>query len=113
MARRLLIGALWLAVVLAVLLGVGAAVLRMVFVSDFAARAEPVRARLISSLEINDPHAAHRPAEVHRFDSRYSAHQFVALLHVVPGGIFLISIWAGWLITLAGAELWIRHTRPR
>lgn len=90
MARPVLTGALWVAVVLAVLLGVGAAMLRIAFMGDLAARAEPVRTRLVSSFEIDDPYAAQRPAEVHRFDSRYAAHRVVALLHLVPGALFLL-----------------------
>jgi hypothetical protein len=32
---------------------------------------------------------------------------------VSPAGVFLVSIWLGWLVTLGAAELWIRRTRPR
>jgi hypothetical protein len=28
-------------------------------------------------------------------------------------GAFVLSIWSGWLITLAMAELWIRYSRAR
>lgn len=27
--------------------------------------------------------------------------------------LFLLSVWAGWAITVVAAEAWIRHTRPR
>lgn len=30
-----------------------------------------------------------------------------------PADQFVLSVWAGWIITLAGAEAWIRYTRPR
>lgn len=37
---------------------------------------------------------------------------------LTPSGIpppdqFVLSVWAGWVITLAAAEAWIRYTRPR
>ena len=32
---------------------------------------------------------------------------------VRPPDIFVLSVWTGWVITLAVAELWIRYTRPR
>jgi uncharacterized membrane protein len=30
---------------------------------------------------------------------------------VHPGPIFVLSIWTGWIVTVAAAELWIRRTR--
>ncbi|HVT37457.1 MAG TPA: DUF2306 domain-containing protein [Gemmatimonadaceae bacterium] len=30
-----------------------------------------------------------------------------------PLTIFVIAIWTGWIVTLGGAEVWIRSTRPR
>jgi uncharacterized membrane protein len=90
MIHRALTGALWVVVVLGVLLGVGAAALRLAFVPDLAARAEPVRAQLTSALKIDDPLAVQRPAEVIRFDSRFADHPVVAILHVGPGGMFLL-----------------------
>lgn len=79
-----------MAVVLLAALGAGAALGRALFVDDLASRAEPVRMRLTSALISHDPNAAQRPAEVHRFDSRFAAHPVLALLHVVPGGLFLL-----------------------
>jgi predicted membrane protein DUF2306 len=77
-------------VALLVLIGVGAAVGRAVFRGDFAARADPVRQQLLTALRLEDPLAMHRPAELNRFDVRYGENRFATLLHVVPGGLFLI-----------------------
>jgi uncharacterized membrane protein len=32
---------------------------------------------------------------------------------VAAADVFALSLWTGWLISVAGAELWIRYTRPR
>jgi uncharacterized membrane protein len=90
MTHRVMTGAVWTVVVLGVLLGVAVAALRLAFVPDLAARAEPVRAQLASALDIDDPLAAQRPAEVRRFDSRFADHPVVAILHVGSGGLFLL-----------------------
>jgi len=82
--------AVWCAVVLLVLLGVGAAVGRTIFVADFVTRAEPYRQHLFESLRRDDPHLRQRAEEVARFDSRFAAHPFLTLLHVAPGGLLLI-----------------------
>ncbi len=81
--------AVWRAVGLLVLLGVAAAVGRGVFLADLATRGEPFRQQLLYAFHQNDPHELQRPEELYRFDSRFAAHPLVALLHVVPGGIFL------------------------
>lgn len=88
-AGRLRPPAIWCLVLPLVVLGVAAAYGRMVFVADFASRAEPVRAHALRSLGRNDPLASQRPAEVARFDRRYGDHPVMALLHVVPAGLFL------------------------
>lgn len=31
---------------------------------------------------------------------------------VAPADLFVLSIWTAWLLTLGGAECWIRYTRP-
>ena len=81
--------ALWCAVGLLVLLGVAAAVGRGVFLADLVSRAEPFRQQLLYAFYHNDPHVLQRAEELHRFDSRFATHPLVALLHVVPAGIFL------------------------
>ncbi len=81
--------AVWWVVGLLALLGVGAAVGRSVFLADLVTRAEPFRQQLLHGLHRNDPHVLQRAEELYRFDSRFAAHPLVALLHVVPGGIFL------------------------
>jgi hypothetical protein len=30
-----------------------------------------------------------------------------------PANLFVLSVWTGWILTVAGAEGWIRYTRPR
>lgn len=32
---------------------------------------------------------------------------------VSPSDLFVLSIWTAWLLTIGGAESWIRYTRPR
>lgn len=80
---------LWSAVALLTLVGVTAAAARATFPADLAARAEPVRALLLASLDLTDPRAAERPGEVARFDGVFARHPRLTLLHVVPGGLFL------------------------
>ena len=85
-----LIRALWAAVALLVALGVFAAVGRTVFLDDFIARAEPVRLWTMTAFGRDDPMALQRPAEVARMDGTFAAHPALTLLHVVPGGLFLL-----------------------
>jgi uncharacterized membrane protein len=44
----------------------------------------------LESLGRNDPLAEQRPAEFGRFDRPFANHPVMALLHVVPGGVFLV-----------------------
>lgn len=42
----------------------------------------------------------------------------IAFLLIMRYGVslsdmFALSVWAGWLLTVGGAECWIRYTRPR
>jgi uncharacterized membrane protein len=116
LARAHIRGA-WCLVVALSLIGIVAAAGRMFFVADLAARVEPIRAPILEFFRVEDPHAAERPQDVARFDAPFAAHPLMALLHVVPGGLFLIlgllqfssSIrnrylefhrWAGRLLTL-------------
>jgi uncharacterized membrane protein len=82
--------ALWCGVFLLVIVGVGAAVGRGLFPADFATRADPVRERLLAALDQKDPFALKRPEELDRFDGRFGGDPFLTLVHVLPGGIFLI-----------------------
>ena len=88
-ARRLT-PVLWAMTAVLVVIGVGAAVGRIVFADDFVTRAEPVRQRLMEALDREDPFALERPAEVARVDGKFAAHPLLTLLHVLPGGIFLL-----------------------
>ena len=85
-----LVRALWAVVALLVALGVFAAVGRTVFLDDFIARAEPVRLWNMTALGRDDPRALQRPAEVARMDGTFATHPALTLLHVVPGGLFLL-----------------------
>jgi uncharacterized membrane protein len=80
---------LWLTVVTLSLIGVTAAIGRSLFLADFATRADPVRTLVLQSLRVRDPFHESRAVELARFDSRFAAHRAPALLHVVPGGLFL------------------------
>lgn len=89
-ADRAATNALQSAVAILVAIGVAAAVGRTAFPADIVTRADPLRERLMRALHRDDPFASERAAELDRFDSRYAAHRVVALLHVVPGGLFLV-----------------------
>ncbi len=71
-------------------LGVSAALGRLVYLPDFVTRVEPFRQQLLESLGLHDRHASGRADELARFDGRFSAHPFATLMHVAPGGLFLI-----------------------
>jgi uncharacterized membrane protein len=86
----LAVRALWCVVALLVVVGVGSAVGRSVFRADFARRADPARQQVLAAFHRTDPLLAERPKELDRFDSRFAAHPLATLLHVLPGGIFLI-----------------------
>lgn len=81
---------LWCAVVLLVAIGVAASVGRCVFLPDFVARMEPVRQDILQRLGIHDPYVLERAAAQVRFDGRFAAHPRATLLHIVPGGLFLL-----------------------
>ena len=90
---------LWPTVLVLSLVGVTSGVYRAAFVSDATARAEPVRARILRAFDRTDRLIADRPAELRRFDSRFAAHPFLTLGHVIPGTLFLalapLQFWAG------------------
>jgi hypothetical protein len=81
---------LWIAVVLLVMVGVTAAVGRGLFLPDLARRADPVRQRAMMTLQRSDPFLARRPEELARFDGRFADNPVPTLLHVLPGGLFLV-----------------------
>lgn len=80
----------WAATALLVALGVTAAVGRVVFPTDFITRADPVRLWTMAALGREDPMTLQRPAELARVDGSFAAHPALTLLHVVPGGLFLL-----------------------
>lgn len=82
--------AVWAVATLLVAIGVSAAVGRVVFPADFITRAEPVRQWTMAALGRDDPMALQRPAELARADGSFAAHPALTLLHVVPGGLFLL-----------------------
>src|SRR5713101_7021689 len=85
-----LVAGLWCGVVLLAMIGVVAALGRGVFPADFSTRADPFREQLLRALHREDPFLLQRAEELNLVDSRFAAHPFVTLLHVLPGGIFLI-----------------------
>ena len=86
---RLLVLALWCAVVLLGIVGVAAAIGRGAFPADLGSRVEPLRRQLLESLDRYDPFALQRAAELQHLDGRFGAHPVLTLLHVLPGGLFL------------------------
>src|SRR5687767_10046280 len=82
--------AAWCLVAVLSLIGVAAAAGRAFFVADLGARVEPIRPLILEFFRVQDPHAPERPREVARFDRPFAAHPIIALLHVVPGGVFLM-----------------------
>lgn len=85
-----LIRALWTVAAVLIVVGVGAAIGRLVFADDFVTRAEPVRQWFMDALHRNDPFALQRPAELARVDGKFAAHPLLTLWHVLPGGVFLL-----------------------
>ena len=115
----LLIWIIWLSVILLATLGVASAIGRGVFLDDFAGRMEPGRQALMERFQRTDPHAADRAADVAGLDRKFAAHPVVTMLHILPGGIFLllaplqfsarlrrrhlrIHRWSGRLVIVAG-----------
>ena len=83
---------LWCAVGILATIGVAAALNRAVFTADGAARADPVRERVLRRFARTDPFIDERAAELDRFDGRYARHPIAAMLHVVPGALFLAGV---------------------
>jgi uncharacterized membrane protein len=77
-------------VILLVAVGVAAAVGRGLFRSDLATRADPVRQQALDALKRRDPFLSERRAELERFDRRFAENPRATLLHIFPGGIFLV-----------------------
>jgi uncharacterized membrane protein len=93
-------------VIVMLAVGLVAAAGRWRFPNDFANRADPVRQEVFVALEISDPFSNQRSAELDRFDERFAANPSVTVLHVVPGGVFLI------LAPLQFSS-WLRGRHPR
>jgi uncharacterized membrane protein len=81
---------LWCVVVLLVTIGVAASIGRAAFLSDFASRIEPVRQQVLHALGRHDPFVQKRAAELPVFDGRFAAHPTATILHILPGGLFLL-----------------------
>jgi uncharacterized membrane protein len=86
----LLVAALWSALAFLAAVGIGSALGRGVFRGDFATRADPLRQRVLTAFHREDPLESRRPEELDRFDGRYAANPVATLLHVLPGGVFLV-----------------------
>lgn len=89
-APQSLVRLLWAVTVLLVIVGVVAAIGRVAFTDDLTTRLDPLREQLMRALHRNDPFALQRPAELARVDGRFASHPFLILMHVIPGGIFLL-----------------------
>ena len=90
-SRHLLIS-VWAGVTLLIIVGIGAAVMRASFLSDLAARLEPLRSSVLSVFGLAEPNIALRATEVARVDSRFAAYPLATLLHVLPGGVLLALV---------------------
>lgn len=86
----MLVRTLWGSAILLAIIGVGAAIGRGVFLADFATRMDPVRGQILDVLRLADPFLMERAEGLDQFDGRFAAHPVLTLLHVLPGGIFLI-----------------------
>src|SRR5207244_3080352 len=73
----------WVTVMLLVAIGVTSAIARAVFTGDLSHRVESIRGRLFDA----PPYAEKDLAEV---DNKFGNLRLTTLLHVVPGGIFLL-----------------------
>lgn len=89
---RHLLTAVWAGFTLLLIVGIGAAVLRASFLSDLAARLEPLRSSVLSLFGLSEPNIALRASEVARVDSRFAAYPWATLLHVLPGGVLLALV---------------------
>ncbi len=89
-APPLVVQVLWFGVAVLVAVGIVAAVGRAIFPSDLATRADPLRQQLLDALHRTDPFLPQRPGEIGRFDRRFAANPLATLMHVLPGGLFLI-----------------------
>ena len=84
--------AVWVALVLLVFIGITAAGFRVVFVGDAAARLEPLRTWLLAEAHVSDPAQAERAERIAAFDRRFAMHSVATLLHIIPGGLFLLLL---------------------
>jgi uncharacterized membrane protein len=71
-------------------IGVAASFGRGVFLADFATRAEPLRQQVLHALGRRDSPVTERAGDLRLFDSRYAAHPLATVLHILPGGVFLL-----------------------
>lgn len=71
-------------------IGIVASLGRAIFPTDLAARLDVHRQRVLHDLDRDDPFLPGRAAELARFDGRFASHPVVTLLHVAPGGLFLL-----------------------
>ena len=81
-----------IALVVLVLIGVGAVAARAAFHDDMAMRLEPVRLALLQTFGLADPLVAERADVVARFDRRFALHPVATAIHIVSGGMFLVLV---------------------
>ena len=81
---------LWAVTAVLVIIGVAAAISRVVFADDAITRVEPVHQWIFNALHLEDPFAAQRPAEVALVDGKFASNRTLTLWHVLPGAAFLL-----------------------
>ncbi len=80
----------WASALVLSLIGATAGIYRAAYVADATVRADPVRERLLRTLDRPDPRIADRPAELRRFDAPFAAHPVLTRWHVIPGTLFFL-----------------------
>jgi hypothetical protein len=78
------------AVALLVIVGVAAATMRALHVGDLGRIADPLREMAFARMGLVDAHPATRAAAVEETDRRFATYRAATLLHVIPGGLFLL-----------------------
>lgn len=81
---------LWAATIVLAALGVFAAGMRAVYVGDYASRMEERRQEVLAALGRPDPPGLDRAAIDREVDRRFVERRLLTLLHVVPGGLYLL-----------------------
>jgi uncharacterized membrane protein len=95
------------------MIGVSAALGRGAFPADFTTRADPFREQLLRALHREDPFLLQRAGELSLVDSRFAAHPFMTLLHVLPGGLFLMLAPLQFSSRIRSRHIWFHRWSGR